>query len=237
MITQTDIQLNVTGLALAGLGDVAGDRQQLRLRLDLFEESIVLTRYDDNRPITCYEVAPDDLAAAFANMPLTTGVLPRDCLFYARRDGPALFGIYIPPGRRTLVAWLEPEQKTEFDVPLPGFVFTGKGSRYCVFAVKHRPGNREGLFRAPLPNVFDNGKICPGNVNFPPCSAQTIHKAANMFFASEFNQDLMQGRSAEYQENVFRLWEAIDDQDEFPLDDLVKTHLVLEDLWKDNDVT
>jgi len=233
MTTQTDVQLSATGIALAGLGDTAYSHQGLQLRLDLFEESIVLTRYnDDGVPVTCYEVAPGDLATAFSGIPLSTGLLPRDCLFYARRDGQELIAIYVPPGRRTLVAWLDPEQKVEFDVPLPGFVFAGQGSQYRIFAIKQRPGDRERLFRPPLPNVFGGGRICAGNVNFPPCTAKTIHEAARLFFASEFNHDLAQSKSAEYQENVLHLWIAIDGQETFPLEDLVKTRLVLEDLWK-----
>jgi len=232
MITQTDVQLSAVGIALAGLGDTAHSHQNLQLRLDLFEESIVLTHYDDGgKPVTCYEVGPDDLASAFTGIPLSTGLLPRDCLFYARRDGQELIAIYIPPGRRTLVAWLDPEQKVEFDVPLPGFVFTGQGGQYRIFAVKQRPGERERLFRPPLPNVFDDGRICAGNVNFPPCTATTIHEAVELFFASEFNHDLAQSKSAGYKENVLDLWIAIDGQETFPFDDLVKTHLVLEDLW------
>jgi len=203
MTIQTDIQPNAVGVALAGLGDTAHSHQALQLRLDLFEESIVITRYnDDGIPVTCYEIGPDDLASAFSGIPLSTGLLPRNCLSYARRDGQELISIYIPPGRHTLVAWLDPEQKAEFDLPLPGFVFVGQGVQYRIFAIKQRPGNRERLFRPPLPNVFGDGRICAGNVNFPPCTAKTIHEAARLFFTSEFNHDLAQSKSAEYQENV-----------------------------------
>lgn len=235
MTTQTNIQPNAVGLALAGLGDAARLHQDLELRLDLFQESIVVTRYDDGRPVTCYEVAADDVAAAFSGVPLSTGLLPRDCLFYARRDGQELLAVYIPPGRRTLIARLDPDRRREFDLPLPAFIFIGQGSQYRIFAVKQRPGERERLFRPPLPNVYDDGRICAGNVNFPPCSAKTIHTVAGLFFASEFNHHLAGGKSTEHPESIFDLWSAIGGAENFPIDDLVKTRLVLANLWKEAD--
>ncbi len=69
------------GLMEDGIGVDVGHFQTLLARLDLFNEAIVLTRYEEGVERSCFEVGPDELAAAFAGLPIGTGLLPRECLF------------------------------------------------------------------------------------------------------------------------------------------------------------
>lgn len=167
----------------AGVGAPA--YQELLARVDLYSESVVMTRYAlDGEAATAYELDPRDLAAAFAGQPVTTGLLP-------------------------------------------GFVFAGVGDRWLIWAVKAYPGaESERLFHAPLPNVFNDGHICMGNVAFPPRSVQTIREAAQLFFASEFNSDLAAGKVTATK--PLRAWLAeIAGAEEFPLDALLPTPQVI----------
>jgi len=223
-----DDQLNALGLAAAGASPADGTHQSLVLRLDLFQQSIVLTRFDgDGRATSCHEVAPEDVAAALSGVPVSTGLLPRNCLFYARQ-GREKLAIYLSSQRRSLAT-----KERVYKILLPGMVFVGQGLDYQIFAVKQRPGKRERLFQAPLPNVNSNGHICRGNADFPACSTNTIHAAVKVFFASEFNSDLSVGKSSRHGKNILDLWAEIEGTEEFPVDDLVPTRLVLEDLlWR-----
>lgn len=231
--------LGLARAALAPIGaaevmldeDTRGRYQALQLRLDMYDESLVLTRYEHGAAASAYEVSADDVGAAFAGMALNTGLLPRECLFYGRAGGDEYVGVYLPPQVRRLRV-----KAAQFDgvfaVPLPGMVFTGGGNRYKIFAVKARPSERrERLFRAPAPNVHANGQVCFGDVDVPGCSAETVHAAAGLFFESVFNRDLDDGKSLGHGASVLELWRELEGEAEFPLDDLVRTNFKLEDLW------
>ena len=213
-------------------------------RVDLFDETVFYTAYQDGRPVKAFEVSPADLAAAFAGLPLATGLLPRDCLFYARQAGEERFAIFLQATTRT-VRLSALGQKAEYIIPLPPLVFVGRGGRYAVHAVKQYPrpdaraaegsGAGEGLFRAPLPNVYgEDGRICQGSVKFPACSARTIHQAADLFFDSEFNLDLAGAKSQKYGASVVELWKELHAAGkkggQYPLSDLVPARYTLADL-------
>lgn len=216
---------NALGLMMDGLGVEVGHFQTLLARLDLFSEGIVLTRYDEGQERSCFEVGPDELAAAFAGLPIGTGLLPRECLFFERRGSDECIGIFVPAEQWTLAT-----EDGVFDVPLPPLIWVGCGREYRIYAVKQRPGEREGLFCAPLPNVYHGGKVCQGDVRFPVCSARTIREALALFFGSVFNQHLSANRSKKHHLNVLTLWDELDGESDFPLDDLRRTGETLADL-------
>ncbi|MFW6063840.1 MAG: hypothetical protein ACOC9V_06645, partial [Chloroflexota bacterium] len=56
--------------------------QYPRARLDLYEEAVILTRYEGADRRTSYPVAVDGLVAAFSRVPLSSGLLPANCLFW-----------------------------------------------------------------------------------------------------------------------------------------------------------
>lgn len=158
-----------------------------RAQLTLTDQTIYLTRYDDRgHQLSTFPISPADAAAAFNGLGgINTGLLTLDTLWVGARGGQTTVGIYLPPtkcdlrfGRHTL------------HVPMPGFIFAGQGAQYSIFALKGRPAERIELFHAPLPNVRDNGEVCPGNVKFPKCDPHSIHRAADLFFESHFNHDL-----------------------------------------------
>lgn len=217
---------NALEAARAGVG--APVYQELLARLDLYSESIVMTRYgQDGQPATAYELAPRDLAQAFSGMTLATGLLPVDCLFVTRHSGHEQVGVYIPPARQTLHLAGE-----TVEIPLPGLIFVARGGAdYAVWAVKARPSEpSERLFRAPLPNVYPDGKICPGNVAFPVGGVRTIRQAVKLFFGSEFNGDLAHGKSQKYDGDIRQMWAEVAGLDEYPLADLMPTPEKLADV-------
>lgn len=204
--------------------------QRIRARLDVFDESIYLTRYDEGRAVSCYEVAPEGLSQAFSGVPVSTGLMPKRTLFYSLSGGEARIGVYLPGGVRELAIAGEAGR---IRVPLPPLVFVGQGMRYAVYAVKQRPSEAsERLFHAPLPNVISDGRICHGNVVFPTCSRGTVYAAVEAFLGSEFNGHLAGGKSIEAPENVLEWWRRLarEEQARYPLGDLIRSGLKLGDV-------
>lgn len=162
-----------------------------RFTITVTDESCWLTRHDmKGRPATTYPVNLADLGAAFNAFEASTGFMPEGVLYWQRKSQSERIAIWLPPARRE-IAWRSGKRVQHLDVPLPGFVFIGEGTRYWIFAASQRPASNSAVMcKAPLPNVHEDGLICAGNVEFPRCSLSTIHQAAALFFASEFNHDL-----------------------------------------------
>src|SRR5262245_16103900 len=75
-----------------------GEFAQLRARLDLFDDVVVRTRYDvaGQEADTCL-LDPLTVAMALSGARVSTGLLPRNCLFAQQRDGHKRTGILIEP--------------------------------------------------------------------------------------------------------------------------------------------
>jgi len=213
-----------SALEIALNGDAAlsdASYQKIQGRVDLYEETIILTKFERGEAVSAYEISPEALAVAFSGLPLTSGLLPADCLFYRREDGEESIGIYVPPQRRKMNVKSEGFPDV-FDIVLPGLVFAGKGYDYWLWAVAKRPTTEgDDLFHAPLPNVAETGRICWGNTDQPLCSRTTIHAALALFFESVFNLDFANGKSRAHPDNVLRQWQALSGAEAYPVDDLL----------------
>jgi PRTRC genetic system protein B len=231
---RTLTQNNALGLAIAEVEPLGvGEKQNLKMRIDLFDESIVVTRYAEKSTAAVYELAPDDLAAAFAGLPLTTPVLPPDCVFFGRTGSQDRIAIYLSGGRRKLTVENGGDKHVILRFPIPPLVFVGWGVDYSVFAVKSRPKVANArLYHAPFPNVHPNGNICSGTVAFPSCTTETIHEAARLFLESNFNHDLSSGKCRSYRQNVVKLWRVLAHEKarRFPGDELLDANKTIGDL-------
>jgi PRTRC genetic system protein B len=215
-------------ITMSQFGLTGVDVQKIRARLDLFDETIYMTRYDDTGvPLSCFEISPSALAAAFAGLPIASGLLPADTLFYSRSGDQERAAIFVPAGVRTLVS---DTRKTPYRIPLPPLIWLGQGAAYRCFAVKQRPGVDDRLYVCPTPNVYKDGRVCPGNVPFPVCSVRTIKDAFKLFVESQFNAHLVGEKSNKHGEDVMKLWRELQGAAEFPLDDLVSSGLKMSDL-------
>ena len=189
-----------------------------RLRLDFYPTAILLSRWEaDGRTVT-HPVAVDDVVRACGRVPLSSGLLPANTLFWQQQGQELGLGIYVPARR-----WRLQTAERAYLLPLPPLVFTGRGTAYRVFAVKKRPPDaRSPLYHAPCPNVHADGRICPGRTTFPPCTPQNIGAALRLFLeGSLFNGDLSQGKCRAHPEDVRQLWAALAGRRRFPLAELV----------------
>lgn len=216
-------------LVLPALAWEEEDYASLRLRLDLYDDAIALTRFKEGQALSRFLVDPLDVATALAGLNINSGLLPEGCLYWNRRHGQEGVGVYVPPRVWTVAVRGEAQA---WRVPLPGLVFAGRGYDYQVWAVMERPGQAgQQLYLAPCPNVHPDG-VCRGSAPFPPASPATIWQAVEAFFSSRFNHDLSNNKSRKYPNDVLDHWRELDGvgAEEYPLDDLVGTNMTLRGL-------
>jgi PRTRC genetic system protein B len=178
----------------AELPPVAFDAEP-RVALVLGDETAWVVQIDRGQAVCTTPVRLEQAASALSQFGAATGLLPEGCLFWHHQRNQDRLGVWLPPSRRRLD--FGGGRRRAITVPLPGLVFVGQGRTYWIWAAEKRPARPgERLYHAPLPNVFDDGRICPGTVDFPRCSAATILAAAALFFESGFSQHLANGRVA-----------------------------------------
>ncbi|HRQ42145.1 MAG TPA: hypothetical protein PLD25_29855 [Chloroflexota bacterium] len=191
-----------------------------RLRLDFYNTTVLMSRWEDNGRLATYPVSVHDVVSACTNVQLSSGLLPPNTLFWKQQANQVMLGIYVPARR-----WKVQTEEHSYHVPMPPFVFAGYGSSYYVFAVKKRPSSEhDQLYHAPCPNVHTHGGICQGNTPFPIYSPRNIQTALTLFLeGSLFNVDLSRGKCRSHPEDVRQLWAELDGRKRFPLGELVPT--------------
>lgn len=196
---------------------------QLQMRLDLFDDTIIATRYKNGSTVeTSFIVDPLDLAERLASLDISTGLLPENCLFRQRRDGQDRIAVWLPP--KVWDLRVEPTEKPNRRVPLPGFVFVGQGMSYNLYALAgaERPQAATQLYQPPVANV--GGNVCRGSVAFPVAGTATIYRAVEAFFGSGFNDHLDDGKSKRYPKGILSMWRALHraKAERYPVEDLVE---------------
>jgi hypothetical protein len=193
----------------------------LRIRLDFHHQSVTLTEFK-GETVTTRIVSAHDVATALASeLNMGSGLLPDNTLWWKNtRSGP-VYAIYVEPGIRKVAVQFDINIPVKrFTIPLPGLIFLcSPGSEPWVYAVKEKPtkGNDE-VFKAPLLNIFANGRSCPGSNKYPAKVSDIIQTFWISFFSNAAD---VSHRSKNYPQNVLKLWEYLNGNDKFPLEDLV----------------
>ena len=201
----------------------------LRLRLDFHHQAVVMTMFEGEAVNTKVVSAMDVAHALASDLSFGTGLLPPGAIWWENTRGGPLFALYVEPKVRKL-ALQEVANKPprRFTIPLPGFIFLcSPGEPPWVYAIKKKPTKESDIvYRAPLCNIFSNGRSCPGNHRYPERIADIVQSFFMSFFSPTAD---LQNRSQRFQKNVVLLWEFLDKKKTFPLDDLVK-HGTVKDL-------
>ncbi len=185
-------------------------------RLDLYNEAVIMTKFDHNSS-TSYPVSIHDLSAAFGTLPSSSGLLPRNTLFHGRNQGQEFVGVFIKAAKHVVTV-----NEATMTIPLPPAIFIGCGKRYVIHAVKEYPSAaRMQLYHYPSPNVGSDGRICAGDTPFPTCNVKTIMSAWRLFLMSRFNRHLSTQKCRSFPNNIIKLWETLDGSEEFPHAELI----------------
>ena len=195
----------------------------LQARLDFYRSSIQLTSFRDGAPDRVWPVSAHDLAQAItANVRTHSGILPESALWKTLTPaGPSSIALWVPPQTRRVALTVEYNKPTRrFHLPMPGMVFICSPHQPPrIYATKSRPASEDAsLYHCPVFNTFENGNTCQGTQDYP----EDITEMPNAFFTSWFSMHgNSQKRSHKHPSSLLSLWEELDGQQEYPLDDLV----------------
>ena len=193
----------------------------LRLRVDFFHQSTVMTYFHDDT-VTTKQVDAMDVAHALAReLTMGTGLLPENTLWWVNGRGGQVYAVYVAPKVWRLA--LQDNIKKppwRFTIPLPGFIFLCMpGQPPWVTAVKKRPTKEtDTVYHAPLANIFRNSRSCPGSNTYPTRIPDIVQSFFTSFFSSTAD---LKNRSKKYPNNVIDLWKSLDNKNKFPMDDLL----------------
>jgi PRTRC genetic system protein B len=198
-------------------------RDQLLLRLDFYTEAIVMQSFDKKGNGGSYKmVSAHDLGRALsAGMSFASGLLPENALWWANTKNGSVVAIWVPPGIRRLGLQTEGMKVLRYNVPLPGLIFICRpGVSPYVYAATERPAApKDKVYKAPLANVYDDGRTCPGDHKYPT----VIADIPDSFFRSFFSRGAdLGGRSKKHPKDIIEMWKDLDKKEgkEYPISDL-----------------
>jgi hypothetical protein len=177
-----------------------------------------------------------DVQAAFGGSDVDTGWIGHGvirCGYCARGD----WFVYAAPEQKLSVQILMGNgDHKKLTLPVPKTVMIGVGMQYYLWAVTQGFSADGDLRHAPFPNVHEDGAICWGQ-NTPPRAHHRHAEAAwRLFFESQFNGDLANGKSEKFKDDVRRMLARVARKklEAYPEDDLVQARcslrMVLQDI-------
>jgi len=201
---------------------------ELKVRLDFYRDSVVMSLVQDGTITTRMVSASDVALAMLREVPLTSGILPASALWWSQsRDGPEV-ALWRQPRVWPVAVMVEPlKPPLRMRLPMPGLIFVCRqGSPPRVYAARERPGNLENpIYHAPLFNLFPDGRSCAGTHRFP----DVIDGIPESFFQSFFSIEASYGgRSRKHPRNLMALWRELDGKRRYPMSDLVPLGTVMD---------
>lgn len=207
-------------------------KDQLQLVLLFYGDAVVMESFEGDLRATKLVSAMDIAHALAQELSFSSGLLPKDTLWWANTpDGPVVAIWKEPQIWQVALQEQALESPRRFRVPMPGLVFLCRpGQAPWIYAAKRRPTKESDIvYRAPLCNLFNDGRNCPGSHKFP----MNVGDIPDSFFRSFFSPTAdLQNRSEKFPDNVVKLWEYLDGKNPpYPLKDLVK-HGTVKDLMQ-----
>ena len=198
-------------------------KDRLQMRLDFYGESIVMQDME-KKGGSFRIVAAHDIAHALASeLSFTTGMLPENTLWWTNTKGGPVMALWVAPAVRTLALQIAVDRTPDrYKIPLPGLIFLCRsGQPPSVYASFERPKSpKSRIWKAPLPNIYFNGRSCPGSNRYPG----NIAEIPDSFFQSFFTEAVSSsGRSKKYPCDITDMWKELHNakKENYPLTDLV----------------
>jgi hypothetical protein len=194
---------------------------------------------------TQYLVDPAQLALQLAaNIRLETGLLSPNTI-YVSQEGVHKIIVEHRPRKKTGI-FLEGSDEA-IVVPLPDLLMFRRSSEkgqpeYRVYAVKGRPTSLEAkLWQIPLPNVYDDGRVCWGSVK--KIQGQTLSDTSleadwRVFLGTPFGNHSVSRKSRSHPDDIRKKYIDMEQRKSrvYPKSDLMPTrrtvHDVIEELSK-----
>ena len=193
----------------------------LRIKLEIYDETILLHQYSGKNRWVRTVNAQDIAAAITQDQQVCSGVLSEQTCWWKQTGAGELLALWEPPAVWEIDLQVEPFEPPErYTLPMPGLVFIHTpGQPPWVLAAKQRPrGSQQELFHTPTFNVFRNGRVCPGSHQFPMESS----RIPQSFFESRSSlTGDSRERSHAFPESLLDHWKSLEGQPEYPMDDLI----------------
>ena len=166
----------------------------------------VLMRRNTPQGISEYLIDPAQLAMQLAsNIRLETGLLSPNTIYVAQ-EGVHKIVVEHRPRKKTAI-FLEGSEAAVV-IPLPDLLMLRRasdkgGPDYRIFAVKERPTDlKAALYHAPLPNLYDDGRVCWGSVRRENLSGATLEEDWRILLGTPFGSHNCARRSKEFPDDV-----------------------------------
>lgn len=201
-------------------------KDRIVMRLDFYTEAIIMQNFDRKgggfKMVSAY-----DIAHAMANqLAFGSGILPGDAnsmntLWWSNDGAGPMVALWMPPDTRKVALQTDANKPPKrYEIPLPGLIFLCRPGRApAVYAATHRPTDpKDRAYKAPLANVYNDGRTCPGSHKYPA----NIDEIPDSFFRSFFTRTAdLDNRSKKFPSDITNLWKSIDKEKEYPTTDLI----------------
>lgn len=193
----------------------------LRARLDFHQDCIILHLVEDGVITTNMVSAREVVLALLSEMPLNSGLLPNGALWWSQSREGVEVGLWEPAK-----VWVLALQQEAFKpprrirLPMPGLIFACSPAKPPrVYAAKRRPRTVEDtVYHAPFFNTYTSGNTCAGSHSYPSNVLDIPHSFMISFFTDAADTT---NRSQKHPLNLLDLWNELEGQEKYPLDDLV----------------
>lgn len=158
-----------------------------------------------------------------------TGWLPAGVL----RAGSNARGEWVVYTARAQLIDILTDKGEKLRVPIPATLFMGWGSRYYLWALPNKKFDKKlAVYKAPFPNIYDNGRICWGSHKVPKVSVINIERVWQMFFGTAFNEHIAAKKCRSHPDNVLDLLRRLSREGAatFPFKELGRADFVSVDL-------
>jgi hypothetical protein len=230
-VSPTELPQDIKGYQWALPEKLGVPADELKCRLDFYQDAVMLYFLENGIIITRQVSARDVTLALLSEVDLNSELLPDNTLWWSQGKDGLQVGLWRPPqvwkAALVIKAFQTPRR---FQLPMPGLIFVCSPAQTPrVFAAKKRPkSSKEHIYHAPLFNLFNDGKACPGTHRYP----EKVSEIPESFFTSFFSMEASyERRSKKHPQSLLSLWEELDGKKRFPLGDLIKAG-ILEDIMK-----
>lgn len=177
-------------------------------------------------------LSPQAVAAAFRNKPFDSGWLTPGIIRCGSTSRGEFALLFVVAGIHKIEVEASRSSRVQtLKVPLPGLLFFGYGKQFLIWATKDpAPTPKSALFHAPLPNVFEDGRVCWGSNKPPRPNAATIRTAFDLFISSPFSSHAANGKSRSHNGDVRPLLRGLNHKKTFPAGELLSQRETLQPL-------
>jgi PRTRC genetic system protein B len=171
-------------------------------RLSFLISDELLFQWKTGENVQSKLISAQDARRAFANIVDDSGWLPKGVV-RTGRNSRGSWVVYIAPPQRLRITT---NQGEGLHIPTPMSLFLGWGRRYYLYALQGKKFDPNAtVYRAPFPNVYENGRVCWGSHKVPKVSPVNIPKTWKLFFGTTFNNHIASGKTVSHEDKAMDL--------------------------------